>query len=120
MAIEINPNDGLYERILRLCGGNEQLAKQWWDSPNPAFNLQTPRDLMNADRWEEIREYIMGKADYVGAKLDFGPREQFYNDAKLDSVNYYHDEDLKVQKYMESLRTSIGPWKRKKKDDVIL
>lgn len=124
MAIDVGGNNfyagGLHQRVLKLCGGNETLAKNWWNTPNTAFNLSTPRDLMDEERWEEVRSYLLGKADYADAPHDFGPREQFYNDASLDSQHYYYDDDKKVEKYMQNLRTSIGPWRRRKKEDVIL
>jgi hypothetical protein len=94
---------GLHQRILRLCGGNEKLAREWWDTPNKAFNLNTPRQLMTDDKWDTVRAYIVSKAEYTGARFDFGPTGRFYNKLEQDTENYHYTNDS-VQKHMENTK----------------
>ena len=44
------------DRCLLAILGKQEFVDIWWESPNIAFNMETP---MNTD-WEKVQEYILG------------------------------------------------------------
>lgn len=57
-----------YKSLNRLVEGmvSDQLAKQWWESPNKAFEDRPPISLMNDDEWLTVRDYLMWHAYGAG------------------------------------------------------
>lgn len=53
-----------YKTLNRLLAGlvGEGLCKDWWNSPNKAFEDRKPIDLMNEDEWTRVRDYLMNYA----------------------------------------------------------
>lgn len=46
--------------VVGLVGGGS--SKQWWNSPNRAFEGRKPIDLLNESEWERVRNYLMDSA----------------------------------------------------------
>jgi hypothetical protein len=46
--------------VIALCG--EHLSDSWWNSPNKAFNNQSPMSYMTEDNWTQVRDYLLGYA----------------------------------------------------------
>lgn len=44
---------------LKAMLGSEQLVEQWWDSPNLAFDNQTPQQIFEQDTYPVI-QYVLG------------------------------------------------------------
>lgn len=53
-----------YQSLNRLVAGlvGDGLTKQWWNSPNKAFEDRKPIDLMNEQEWERVKEYLFRHA----------------------------------------------------------
>jgi uncharacterized protein (DUF2384 family) len=51
--------------VVSLVGG-DKLSKDWWKSPNRAFEDRTPESLMNEEEWTRVRDYLFNHA-YGGA-----------------------------------------------------
>jgi hypothetical protein len=45
--------------VVSLVG---DLSKDWWNSPNQAFDGRPPEELMNEAEWTKVRDYLMGHA----------------------------------------------------------
>lgn len=86
-------SEGLRQRVINYCGGNVTLADNWWNTPHPAFNLETPAALMESGRGEIVAAHIIKNFDYTGSKFDHGPKEKFYNDATKEWQNYHHTDN---------------------------
>jgi len=57
-------NKNLLNRlVVGLVGGVN--AEAWWDSPNRAFGMKTPNEMMTEETWLVVRDYLMHHA-YVG------------------------------------------------------
>lgn len=87
--------NGLWQRLYEMLGGNKQRAEQWWDIPNPhpPFNLRTPRELMTDEDWNSVRLFIEGKTMNSQAKYNYGPMT-YYNSDRDGKV-----PDLRPNKY---------------------
>jgi len=46
--------------VVALVG--DKLSKDWWKSPNKAFDDRTPESLMNEQEWTRVRNYLMDHA----------------------------------------------------------
>jgi uncharacterized protein (DUF2384 family) len=46
--------------VIGLVGGTH--SKDWWNSPNKAFEDRKPIDLMNEDEWTRVRNYLLSHA----------------------------------------------------------
>jgi hypothetical protein len=44
----------------------DKLSKEWWKSPNKAFEDRAPDELMNEQEWTRVRDYLFDHA-YGGA-----------------------------------------------------
>lgn len=64
MSVDKYHYSSLNRLVEGLVGGG--LTKQWWDSPNKAFEDRPPISLMNADEWERVRDYLMFHAYGTG------------------------------------------------------
>ena len=53
-----------FSTLNRLVAGlvGDSLTKDWWNSPNKAFENRKPIDLMNDDEWLRVRNYLMNHA----------------------------------------------------------
>lgn len=52
--------DTLNRLVVALVG--DKLSKQWWTSPNKAFEDRAPESLMNEQEWTRVRNYLMDHA----------------------------------------------------------
>ena len=57
MAVNKNLLNRLVEGLVGV--GN---AKTWWNSPNKAFDMKTPNEMMTEETWTEVRDYLMHHA----------------------------------------------------------
>ena len=46
--------------VVGLVGGAH--AEAWWNSPNRAFDMKTPNELMVEETWIVVRDYLMHHA----------------------------------------------------------
>ena len=55
-----------YNRILHALLGSEELVKQWWSSPNKAFDGMTPYEMLDRDK-DRVKNYLLGQlsGDYL-------------------------------------------------------
>ena len=37
-------------------------ADGWWNSPNKAFDMKTPNEMMTEETWLQVRDYLMHHA----------------------------------------------------------
>lgn len=49
--------EALNECLMAMLG-DEQLVRDWWDSPNKAFDMQTPNKVWEED-YNKVRSYIV-------------------------------------------------------------
>ena len=111
--------NGLYKRVLEWMNGNEQLASDWWVTPNTNFNMKTPLQQMNDD-WTDVRQFLMDRKRNSGFDTNFGVTDGLYIkdpavNENLDGFvsehahNYQYDYKTRAAEfYMNSLRTKIG------------
>lgn len=53
--------ENMYKRsqlLLWALLGNKNLCEQWWNSPNKAFDMQTPKEMWDKDP-EQVYGYLM-------------------------------------------------------------
>jgi hypothetical protein len=55
-----------YNRILHALLGSEELVKQWWASPNRAFDDISPIEMWDRDK-DRVKNYLLGQlsGDYL-------------------------------------------------------
>jgi hypothetical protein len=46
--------------VVALVG--DRLSKDWWKSPNKAFDGGSPESLMNEEEWTLVRDYLFNHA----------------------------------------------------------
>jgi hypothetical protein len=46
--------------VVALVG--DRLSKEWWKSPNKAFDGRAPDELMNEEEWTRVRNYLFDHA----------------------------------------------------------
>jgi hypothetical protein len=46
--------------VVALVG--DRLSKDWWKSPNKAFDGRSPESLMNEEEWTLVRDYLFNHA----------------------------------------------------------
>ena len=108
--------NGLWNRLLDMHGGNNDLVIRWWNTPNqyPPFNLATPLSLMTDDSWTLVKDFIEARCQNSAADYDYGPMD--YYSSKLDD-----NGNLLVKGKLPELRKAyhkyraFGAWKRKTK-----
>ena len=49
-----------YDRILHALLGSNELVKQWWASPNKAFDEMTPIEMLNRDE-ARVKKYLLAQ-----------------------------------------------------------
>jgi hypothetical protein len=83
-------DNGLWQRLYEIHGGNEERAIAWWDIPNPnaPFNLRTPRELMTENEWNSVRLFIEKQTPTSNAPFDYGPMSYYnsYRDGKMPDL----------------------------------
>jgi hypothetical protein len=74
--------NGLWQRLNEMVGGNKERAEAWWDTPlpYPPFNLRTPRELMTDEEWDSVRLFIEDKTMNSQAPVDYGPMDYYNSD----------------------------------------
>jgi len=59
--VDMTTNKNILNRlVVGLVGGAH--AEAWWNSPNRAFDMKTPNELMTEETWTEVRDYLMHHA----------------------------------------------------------
>jgi len=111
--------NGMYKRVLEMMNGNEQLASDWWVTPNVNLNLRTPLQQMDID-WTEVRELVFRQKRNSGFDTNVGQTDGwFIKDASVNENltgftsehhhSYHYDYKTRAAEfYMKSMRTSIG------------
>ena len=51
--------------ILAAMLGSKTLASKWWDSPNRAFDMHTPREMYDNGYQEMVSDYVVSFYDKV-------------------------------------------------------
>lgn len=74
--------NGLWQRLYEICGGDEQRANEWWDTPipHPPFNLRTPRELMTENEWNSVRVFLEKQTLTSQAPFNYGPMSYYNSD----------------------------------------
>ena len=49
-----------FNRILHALLGSQELVKQWWASPNKAFDEMTPIEMLNRDE-ARVKNYLLAQ-----------------------------------------------------------
>jgi len=49
-----------YNRILHALLGSDELVKQWWASPNKAFDEMTPYEMLDQDK-DRVKNYLLAQ-----------------------------------------------------------
>jgi hypothetical protein len=49
-----------YDRILYSLLGSQELVKQWWVSPNKAFDEMTPYEMLDRDK-DRVKNYLLAQ-----------------------------------------------------------
>lgn len=57
-------HETLNRLVIALVG--DKSSKDWWKSPNKAFEDRPPESLMNEQEWTRVRDYLFNHA-YGGA-----------------------------------------------------
>lgn len=50
----------LNQILINLLGSRE-LVERWWSTPNKAFDLEIPDDLLHTPRRKEVEAYILAQ-----------------------------------------------------------
>lgn len=48
----------LYSRVRALTGGDDKQVETWWNTPNRFLGLKTPQEMMNADEWKIVKNFL--------------------------------------------------------------
>ena len=60
LARGTNMKQTMNEILLQLLG-SEELVQRWWATPNKAFDMEIPDDLLHTPRKIEVYKYIVGQ-----------------------------------------------------------
>jgi len=53
--------------ILLSVLGSEELVQRWWATPNKAFDMEIPDDLLHSKDRDKVVRYILNQIDPSGS-----------------------------------------------------